>query len=137
MPGVAVRFRALTSKALRLEFASAEVQVKSFLTTYLRQVQANVQPYPPVPANSTYKRTNSLFRGWHITGQGSFDQSLVISSRAGGARREYAAFVHGDRFGEQQRWYHAANNWKNIADYYDRRDFRNNIQKLYATLRIA
>jgi hypothetical protein len=137
MPGVAVRFRALTTKALRIEFAPVENSVKAYLTNYLRQVQAQVQPYPAVPPNSKYKRTYSLYRGWHITGVNSFDQSLVASSRAGGASREYAEFVHGDRLGQNQRWYHAANNWKLLADYYDRRDFREGIQSLYARLRVA
>lgn len=137
MPGVALRFRALTTKKLRLEFEPVKLQVSGYLTSYLTAVRDNVRPYPPVPPNSKYQRTYALYRGWHITGQGGFDQSLVASSRAGGAAREYAVPVHGDLAGEGQRWYHAANNWKLIADFYDRRDFRTNIQALYSRLRIV
>lgn len=137
MPGVAVRFRALTTKKLRLEMAPAHTQIRAFITTYLQGVQAVVSKYPPVPPNSRYVRTGDLFRGWHITGQGGFDQSLVASSRAGGARREYAKFVHGNKFGDEQMWYHAANGWKRIADYYDREHLRSGVQDIYHTVRIA
>lgn len=137
MPGVAVRFRALTTKALRLEFKAVEGLAAIYLTRYLTSVRDQVRAYPPVPANSRYHRTYSLYDGWHINGIGSLDQSLVASSRSGGAVREYAMFVHGDKSGEGQQWYHAANNWKRLADYYNRRDFRTGLQALYGKLRIG
>lgn len=136
MPGVAIRFRALTSKALRLEMAPVESQVRGFITAYLETVQGIVSKYPAVPPNSRYKRTGALLAGWHINGRGTFDQTLVASSRAGGASREYAVYVHGDRVGDGQMWYHGAANWKRIADYYDRKNFREGIQSYYNRVRI-
>ena len=137
MPGVGVRFRALTSKALRLEMASVEGQLEQYITDYLNGIKEKVSVYPPVPSNSRYVRTGHLQAAWNMPLQGSaFDRTLVVDTVAGGGIKQYARYVHGDALGEFQMPYHRANNWQNLYDHLDRPGYSAGLRKIYASARI-
>lgn len=136
MAGVpTIEFKALTRTPLRLEMSTIHAQIESYIHDYLDGIRKVVQPYPPVPAGSRYKRTGALLRGWSISGT-AFDQILRIDSVAGGATRQYAKYVHGDQEGNFQQWYHQGHGWQKLADHIDRSAYRAGLQRIYADARI-
>ena len=135
MPGVAIRFRSLTTKALRLEMAPVEDRIEKFLLNYLNDIKDKVQPYPPVPSGSRYRRTGSLFRGWSVLGS-TFNATLTIDTIRGGSRRQYPKWVYGDKEGNYQMIYHQAHGWKRLVDFVSRDVYRNGLQNIYNSVRI-
>jgi hypothetical protein len=77
------------------------------MTTSLQHLHRRIAKYPPKPAHSTYRRTNTLGRGWTIdvTDNGRRGEVGIKGIR-------YARFVQGDR----QRHFHKAAGWKTAQD---------------------
>lgn len=132
---VAFRFRALTSKPLRLEMTSVHDKLAIYIEDYLEGILHEVRKYPPEPEGSKYERTYNLYDGWAVLGN-NFDRTLSASSKRGSAVREYAQYVHGDSEGGSQLPKHVNTGWKNLYDHVDRGAYTAGIRAIYRQVRI-
>lgn len=118
MPGINVRFRALTARTPQLVPIVLAGAVRVFQQQWANNVISDIKNYPPPPSGSTYVRTNRLFFGWHVvSGAGGFTVNIVNNV-------PYAGFVQGD----QQTWFHEQTGWLRIREHLDRDGYRAGLQ---------
>jgi hypothetical protein len=69
-------------------------------------VRNAVQPYPPKPAGSTYKRTRRLDKNWYVRPTAQMSVDVGVNPDV-----TYAVFVQGDK----QTGKHASTGWKVLS----------------------
>lgn len=118
---IRVRFRALTGGRVLTKSREMIDDIEEYQQSYLEEIINKVRNYPPVPPESTYIRTYTLFRSWRVETYRRSDAmyAYILNYAMDPSGSFYATYVQGD----WQVGYHAANGWKNINDYLDRREY--------------
>lgn len=131
---ISATFEALGKPKTRAKWGAALVllkrEVDKHMVDWADNVVAHVKEYPPVPADSDYERTETLYRSWKVrrpTYIGEMLSVRVYNDAVDPRGRKYATYVQGP----WQVWYHERAGWKNIADYLDRPGYRRGLMSIY------